>query len=182
MNRKQSISDAAESLFAVRGYEQTSTQLIAKEAGVSEALIFKHFGSKEKLLETLIRNGYRRIVEQSRGMLQYDENPLAFVRSLLDLPARLVAGEPRFWGMQYRLIDMPISLNEHQRFLQPVHGVLVKAFRALGYRNAVEETDLLLLLIDALWKQEIVQGTGSTKALSELMKEKYSDQKAASRS
>src|SRR3954463_16302071 len=107
MNRKQSIADAAEALFAVRGYEQTSTQLIAKEAGVSEALIFKHFGSKDKLLETLIKNGYRRIVANNRGMLQYDDRPLEFIHSLLELPAKLVGEEPRFWEMQYRLIDLP---------------------------------------------------------------------------
>lgn len=176
MNRKQSIADAAESLFASRGFEQTSTQLIAKEAGVSEALIFKHFGSKDKLLNTLIKNGYARIVEHNRGMLHFDDRPLDFVFSLLDLPVKLVAQEPRFWEMQYRLIDMPVSLKEHQRFLKPVHTLLVKAFTSLGYTSPKEETQLLMLLVDALWKREVLQGgKGITRPLSELMKRKYSE-------
>jgi AcrR family transcriptional regulator len=178
MNRKQSIANAAESLFAQRGFEQTSTQLIAKEAGVSEALIFKHFGSKDKLLETLIRNGYRRIVANNRGMLQYEDRPLDFIHSLLELPAKLVAEEPGFWEMQYRLIDLPASMKEHAHFMQPMHGLLVKAFTKLGYPSPDEETQLLLLLVDAFWKREIVQGNGSTRTLCELMKKNYTDRSA----
>lgn len=177
INRKEKITQVAETLFAQRGYEQTSTQLIAKEAGVSEALIFKHFGSKDKLLEALIKNGYRRIVGHNRGMLLHEDRPLEFVHSLLDLPAKLLADEPEFWEMQYRLIDLPISMSEHQRFLKPVHTLLVKAFTSLGYATPEEETRLLLLLVDALWKREIVDGRGSTHKLSELMKKKYTHQK-----
>lgn len=173
MNRKTNIATAAELLFAGKGYEQTSTQQIAKEAGVSEALIFKHYGSKDKLLETIIKSGYRRIVEHSRGMLQYDDQPLEFIHSLLDLPAKLVKDEPQFWSMQYRLIDLPVSMNEHKRFLQPVDKLILKAFKKLGYAHPETETNLLLLLIDALWKREITDGPGSTIAMSDLMKQKY---------
>src|SRR5215212_10203065 len=128
MSKKQLITDAAEALFGARGYEHTSTQQLAKEAGVSEALIFKHYGTKDKLLEALIKNGYRRIVEANRGMLAFDGEPLDFILGLFDLPAKLVSEEPRFWEMQYRLIDMPVSMNEHQRFLTPVQTLITKAF------------------------------------------------------
>jgi AcrR family transcriptional regulator len=174
MSKKQAIADTAEILFGTRGFDHTSTQQLAKEAGVSEALIFKHFGTKEKLLEALIKNGYRRIVEANRGMLKYDATrPVEFINSLLDLPAKLVAEEPRFWEMQYRLIDMPVSMDGHQRFLGPVKTLLVKAFSRLGYNSPTNEAELLLLLVDALWKREVLQGAGSTKQLSELMKQKY---------
>ncbi len=174
MSKKRLIADAAELLFGTQGYEQTSTQQLAKEAGVSEALIFKHYGSKEKLLETLIKAGYRRIVDSHRGLVNYDTSqPLAFIHSLLDLPARLVAEEPNFWEMQYRLIDLPLSINEHERFLTPVRLLLVKAFASLGYAEPATETDLLLLLVDAMWKREVVRGPGSTWEICERMKEKY---------
>src|SRR6188768_3258458 len=94
INKKQRISEAAEALFATRGYGRTSTQLIAREAGVSEALIYKHFGSKDELLEDLIKAGYRRIVEHNSGMLNYAGPPLEFVCGLLDLPTKLVTEEP----------------------------------------------------------------------------------------
>lgn len=37
-------------LFAVHGYEATSTAAIAERAGVSEMTLFRHFASKERLL------------------------------------------------------------------------------------------------------------------------------------
>lgn len=49
----QHIIDSTTKLFASKGYSATTTALIAKEAGVSEAIIFKHFGNKEKLLKEI---------------------------------------------------------------------------------------------------------------------------------
>lgn len=47
--RRRSIIDAATRLFAERGYHGTSIREIAKAADVSEALIYRHFSSKEEL-------------------------------------------------------------------------------------------------------------------------------------
>ncbi|MFT4060865.1 MAG: TetR/AcrR family transcriptional regulator [Edaphocola sp.] len=151
MNRKQSIADSALTLFAGRGYENTSTQLISKEAGVSEALIFKHFGNKEKLLAYIIKDGYKRIVENNRGIFQ-NKAPLDFVFTVIDLPYKLVWEEPQFWELQYRLLDMEISLKQHERFMQPLNAMLVKAFRELGYAQPEKETELMLVFVEAFWK------------------------------
>jgi AcrR family transcriptional regulator len=45
---------AARSLFASKGYAGASTRDIALKAGVSEALLFRHFGTKAKLFERAI--------------------------------------------------------------------------------------------------------------------------------
>ena len=44
--KELNIIDSAINLFAQTGYDGTSTSIIAKEAGVSEGLIFKHFKNK----------------------------------------------------------------------------------------------------------------------------------------
>lgn len=53
-NKKKDIAYAAIRVFAEKGFSNTSTAEIAKKAGVAEATIFKHFGSKENLLLTLM--------------------------------------------------------------------------------------------------------------------------------
>lgn len=151
MNRKQSIAENALALFASRGYENTSTQLIAKEAGVSEALIFKHFGNKEKLLAFIIKEGYKRIVENNRGIFQ-DKNPLDFIYTVIELPYKLVWEEPQFWELQYRLLDLEISMKQHERFMQPLNALLVKAFKELNYEDPEKETELMLVFVEAFWK------------------------------
>jgi len=45
---------AARTTFATRGYARTSTREIAEAAGVSEALLFRHFGTKAHLFELAI--------------------------------------------------------------------------------------------------------------------------------
>jgi len=48
------LLEAARSLFAAKGYAGASTRDIALTAGVSEALLFRHFGTKAKLFERAI--------------------------------------------------------------------------------------------------------------------------------
>lgn len=52
---QQRILNAALALFAEKGYAATSTGAIARQAGVAEGLIFKHFRSKKELLLQLVR-------------------------------------------------------------------------------------------------------------------------------
>src|SRR5438270_2751155 len=47
--RKLAIVQAAMPLFARKGFAETTTKDLAKAAGVSEPLIYKHFPSKEAL-------------------------------------------------------------------------------------------------------------------------------------
>lgn len=52
--KQQRIVDTAINLFAEKGYSNTSTAEIAKAAEVSEGTIFKHYGTKDKLLLSII--------------------------------------------------------------------------------------------------------------------------------
>jgi TetR/AcrR family transcriptional regulator len=53
------ILQAAKHLFATRGYENTSTIMIARAAGTSESQLVKHFGSKDGLLEAIFDQGWQ---------------------------------------------------------------------------------------------------------------------------
>src|SRR5699024_3705269 len=59
------ILDAAESLFASKGFEGASVRDIAKKANVNVAMISYYFGSKEKMLQQLLLNR----TENSRKLL-----------------------------------------------------------------------------------------------------------------
>jgi AcrR family transcriptional regulator len=54
LDRRRQIMRAASGLFARRGYGGTTTREIAERAGINEALLFRHFPSKEKLYWTII--------------------------------------------------------------------------------------------------------------------------------
>ena len=52
--RKQAIVDAVRNVFAEKGFDGTTTRELAKAAGVSEALLYKHFPSKECLYTAML--------------------------------------------------------------------------------------------------------------------------------
>src|SRR5574340_66718 len=59
-DRRQQILELATRLFARRGYQGTTTRQIAEQAGVNEAIIFRHFPSKEHLYWAVIEHQIRR--------------------------------------------------------------------------------------------------------------------------
>ena len=54
--RRAAILDSALAVFADRGYHASSIDDIAREAGVSKALIYEHFASKQELYAELIEH------------------------------------------------------------------------------------------------------------------------------
>jgi AcrR family transcriptional regulator len=52
--RQASLISAAAALFARKGFNGTTTKEIAKAAGVSEALVFKHFPTKHALYAAIL--------------------------------------------------------------------------------------------------------------------------------
>lgn len=51
--RRRAIVKAALPLFAEKGFEATTTKEVARAAGISEPLLYKHFPSKEALYEEI---------------------------------------------------------------------------------------------------------------------------------
>src|SRR2546423_14626306 len=60
---RELLLGAARSTFAARGYARSSTRDIAGTAGVSEALLFRHFGTKASLLELAIRDPIQGVMD-----------------------------------------------------------------------------------------------------------------------
>lgn len=56
----EALKDAASEEFSSRGYSRTKTAAIARKAGVSENLLFKHFGSKANLFNDTVFNPIER--------------------------------------------------------------------------------------------------------------------------
>src|SRR5437879_6986033 len=55
--RRKAIVTAAVPLFARKGFAGTTTRELAEAAGISEALLFRHFPSKQLLYREILRLG-----------------------------------------------------------------------------------------------------------------------------
>ncbi len=58
LTRQRLIRTALE-LFTTRGYHDTTTAQIAKKAGIAEGTIYRHFASKQQLVNELYRGAQR---------------------------------------------------------------------------------------------------------------------------
>ncbi|TAM72042.1 TetR/AcrR family transcriptional regulator [Mycobacterium sp.] len=74
---RAAIEDSARRLFAERGYRGTSLREIAVAADVNEALIFRHFGSKQALFEQTVVEPFHAFVDELIRRWTEREEPLA---------------------------------------------------------------------------------------------------------
>jgi TetR/AcrR family transcriptional repressor of mexJK operon len=58
-SKRQLVLHAAAGLFIAQGYGPVSMDAIARAAGVSKATLYAHFGSKDQLFATIIREACR---------------------------------------------------------------------------------------------------------------------------
>jgi AcrR family transcriptional regulator len=105
----------AKQLFAQRGYENTSTVAIARQAGTSESQLMKHFGSKEGLLEAIFERGWTSLApEMTKAREQ--ESPRARLRALLEVVVSGLERDPEL---------MELMMLEARRVRREANQVLV---------------------------------------------------------
>lgn len=90
LSRTTKILNAAETLFAARGYERTTVKRIAAEASVALSFVRKRFGSKRSIYEAVIDRALKPPIDTLRRAA---ENPEAI------RPEVVLAGAFEFWSM-----------------------------------------------------------------------------------
>ncbi len=72
---RKNILDAAEALFAKKGFSDTTTRDIAKEANVAIGTVFVHFPDKSSLLAATLYEGVEEVLQNAYATLP-DELPI----------------------------------------------------------------------------------------------------------
>jgi TetR/AcrR family fatty acid metabolism transcriptional regulator len=69
--KHKAILNAAEKIFAIKGFHETRISDIAKKARVSESTIYEYFSTKEELLFSIPAEKIRGHLEKNLDILQY---------------------------------------------------------------------------------------------------------------
>src|SRR6218665_519936 len=86
LNDKQiRILQVAEKLFAEKGFDGTSIRNISKEAKINIAMVSYYFGSKEKMLESLIYFRISDLKMQLENLYQEAIEPMEKINKLIEL-------------------------------------------------------------------------------------------------
>jgi AcrR family transcriptional regulator len=120
--RRTGILDAALAVFSQRGYHDASIDEIAGEAGVSKALIYEHFASKQELYAELIARNARDLTQRVAGALSGVEIESTAERLSTGLEAFFAYVEERrdAWRMLFRDPSDPESAAVLDRMVQQV--------------------------------------------------------------
>ncbi|MBA4394892.1 MAG: TetR/AcrR family transcriptional regulator, partial [Desulfobacca sp.] len=81
--RKGQILNAAERIFAQKGYHDATISDVAREAKVSEATIYEYFPSKEELLFSIPRETVRHSKDRIEFMLQFIQGASNRLRAVI---------------------------------------------------------------------------------------------------
>lgn len=82
--RREQLLDVAAELFSVKGYAGATTAQIAKEAGITEPIIYRHFKSKRDLFVALIERTGRQTLEQWEKDLEGVDDPGVRLTKIID--------------------------------------------------------------------------------------------------
>jgi AcrR family transcriptional regulator len=90
--RREAIIDAATPLFARRGFKGVTTREVAGAAGVSEALLYKHFPSKESLYHALQANCMRGSEAAAERIGRMPAGTATLVRAIHHIVTQVILG------------------------------------------------------------------------------------------
>lgn len=99
---RQALLEAAGRLFAARGYRAVPLHEIAREAGVTPAMIHYYFGDKLGLYDAMLEEVFARVLERVRGALFGEAGLADRLPDLLDVLTSTFAAEPWLPGLMIR--------------------------------------------------------------------------------
>jgi TetR/AcrR family transcriptional regulator len=163
---REQILDAAERLFAERGYEETSLADVGRVAGVSRATPGYFFGSKAELHRAVIERCFadvRQAVREGKARaLASGQTPEVILAGAVADYADFVAARPNFVRLIERealsdrtvLEGMPLRLAVWQEALAAFRQEL-----GLDISDTAEAAHLLLSLVALTWFPIVHGGT-----------------------
>jgi len=78
---RRQLVEVATRLFTEQGYEDTSTEQVLREAGVSRGSLYHHFDSKERLFEAVVEHVEQGVVEQLMTVVARHRDPVKILRA-----------------------------------------------------------------------------------------------------
>ncbi len=101
------ILSTALDLFAVKGYDATAVREICEAAGITKPTLYHFYGSKEGVLQELVKSGFerfRQIVDSAMaGPGPFRDRAKTLARAVFESAHR----QPTFWRFMYGIVWAP---------------------------------------------------------------------------
>ncbi|MRR59306.1 MAG: TetR/AcrR family transcriptional regulator [Deltaproteobacteria bacterium] len=140
---RERILDTAIGLFSTKGYSGATTREIAQQAGVAEVTLFRHFASKEKLLEAVISHysaipGLKSFLPRALEM-PYEQALVGMADMFLDTLIQLKDWIRIMHAELQRSPDKLLTI--YHSFLDQLFDVFASYFSELQRRGVLKDFD-----------------------------------------
>lgn len=143
------ILEVAETLFAENGFDGTSIRDISRQAEINIAMISYYFGSKERLLQSLIVFRTSDIKKQLENLLQEEIDPFEKVYKLIEIYINQINNNKGI----YRILHFELSSKKREENLLAFNEFRKGNLKYLesiieeGQRKGVFRKDVIIPLI-----------------------------------
>jgi len=124
-DKRTSILNAAEKLFASQGFEGTSTRQIATEAGANMSMINYYFGSKEGVFMEIMSNRIQGFSLALTSIEAEDLNQLEKLMMVIDQYTRRILDNIAFHKMMHRELSLSQRPEMYDKLKQAMSGNLM---------------------------------------------------------
>jgi TetR/AcrR family transcriptional regulator len=146
------ILDAAEALFARKGFGSTSLAQIAERSGTHKSLIVHHFGSKNELWQAVKERRFASFVDEQSTLFHRGRVSLEEIRSVAAAYFQLLRDDPVLVQLLTRAeLEQDLSCSQYdEKRLAPFVARMRDAQAAGILRGDVPPSHLLLILINVI--------------------------------
>ncbi len=140
---RDKIFDAAVDLFAERGYDRTSVRDIASAVGITESAVYRHYPSKESILEAIFTYVETRVytpLPPARNPDGHTERTI--FREMLEGLPRYIMADPCLVKIIH-ILFIEMHHNEKIRdYLQKEYGEKADEYTEVLFRKAIEDGNI----------------------------------------
>lgn len=154
--RRQAISKVAIELFERQGFQNTTIEQIASQAGVSPPTVFKYFGNKQEIILEILHHADQRAITDTRSRIHEIDDP---VEALCHLE-RLLTGyalevmHPSLWRELLPLIlfgggnELPAGYRAMNDALRAEISELLRELQRAGKLRPQLDVELAAFLLN----------------------------------
>lgn len=149
------IKEAALEMFAKYGYHSTSITQIAREAGISNGLLYNYFKGKEELLRAIVKDAMAQNDVTWLRELQSDLPPVERITQAVEATFENIKSNLHYWRLLSALAFQPdvqksmedLVMSKKELYIK----LLVELFQEMGYAEPEKEVFYFGAVLDGIF-------------------------------
>lgn len=177
---KENILNSALKLFSSKGFFNTSTRQISKQANVSNGLLYNYFKSKDELLVAIVNKAFKLLDNTIVSDTTIDaesriHQTIERFFELLSTKQKMIKMMAQM-GLQVDKFDF-INKMIAKKYTQAIHQ-FTNDFKELNINNSEVEANILMATLDGIIFEVLVMGKIiPVEKMKKVLLEKYSKPK-----